>query len=414
MQGQAWQEAAPHLAQALQHHSGITSLRLDLPCIDAASAQLLAPAIASLKSLQSLHMHSGVDASTSVTLQQMLQALPQLQHLSLSLRLVSDSLKRQRHGRIACSSELCLAAILSPATRLTSLQLYAHGDSGQFVTLHPVEPPHLSQLDMLFDAPIDSDTIDIRTTNSQSVASSHLLSKLSAPLTSLDLHPRRCWENILRPEDTAHALRLCSSLAQFTHLRRLCIRIPADKGFKQQVIRETGTVAAPPALAELRRLEHLNFAAELNFCAAALPLLVRATGLSHLELDCCCSLLQSYSPADTAHFVSGLSILPLLSLNLDLQIDKDMPGISSLLEHGLTRLTALRMLRWECLQTPADIAAIARMTDLQKLHLLIAPMGTPLHASFVRVLQTYAARSHQPRTHEWIHSHGLLYSRAGG
>lgn len=131
MQGQAWQEAASELAEALQKHSGLTRLDLELLRTDATSAQLLARCTSTLKSLQSLYIGTCVDSGTYITLQHTLEALPQLQTLSLDFGTGPESLEREHDARIAGISHVCLASVFSPATSLTSLFISATAHSSR-------------------------------------------------------------------------------------------------------------------------------------------------------------------------------------------------------------------------------------------------------------------------------------------
>lgn len=389
---QTWQDATPHLAQIVQHHSAMTSLFLRYDCDETASVMLLRPAITSLKSLRALALGTGIDPTTSTALQQMLRALPHLQALELSLVLVSKSLKRQRtRGSSGGPTQLCLATLLSPATALTSLRLIrvqAADAQGRFVVTKPLKLPCLSRLEALFARPVDT-AFTGATTECASIASSHLLSHLSAPLTSLNLRPEHRWLQVGTDEYHAHIERLHSNLTRFTLLRHLCIGDPSDGRGNDWGIWHAHADAAPPALGKLRQLEHLHFAAGFYACLEALPLLAGATALTNLHLDCWSH--GHDAPWETSEFIGGIAALPLRHLNLDLEINNLLPGIASLLEHGLTRLTALRTKGWGCLSSAEDVAALGRVTGLQTLHLLEAGVEEELHASAVSALQALPA-----------------------
>ena len=395
MQGEAWREAAGHLSQALQHHSTITSLRLDVKHMDAASAQLFTPAISTLTSMQSLYLHTGINTDTSTALQQTLQALPQLEDLSLSLILAPDSRKRQRDVSTAGTAPCCLAALLSPATKLTSLWLFAQADGGNecYTAANSLVLPFLMQLSLKFEQlsiPIDS-----RCTHySHTIASSCLLSHLAAPLTSLDLRDGFQYA-ALRAEDTPHAQRFFSSLANFEQLRHLSITAPQGYHMRCVAITHAVTAAAPPALAALPHLQYLNFDAELPSVLASLPMLAGATELSHLRLKCQHrhnhpQAALMVSPDDWEQLFSGLSRLSLASLEVDGCLAM-LPGITRLSLRDLTRLSALRATHWECLRTRADIDALSSMTHLRKLHLIGSAVPEGMHARCVRGIAALSA-----------------------
>lgn len=413
--GHIWQAAAPHLAQALQHHSSITSLRLDTDYHDAASALLLAPAIATLTSLQSLHLHSVMNSATFTALQQTLQALPALQDLALSLMVATkhhDSLKRQHHGNTADPFQCCLATLLSPATHLTSLKIRTNADTGKhcYTTTQALALPRLRQLDVSFGRHTQ---VTDATTSSHTIAASSLLSHLAAPLTSLGLQPND-QHYPLDAGEPPHAQRLFSSLARFTQLRRLSFSAWQGHGTNSAAAAAMHAVmaAAAAALAALRHLESLTIAADAPTLLASLPPLAGATGLSHL-----CLIHRQWlfhpraplTPAPWGQIFAALSAFRLVSLELE-----DAPQFGALQAHGwhppvpaglahlrlreLTRLSALRVCGWECLSTEEDIAALSSMTTLRKLHLIDVVVPPEMHfrcAYAVAALSALTEFAHQ-------------------
>ena len=388
-------QATTCLVQALQHHSGLTSLQMKLPCITSASLEQLAPAIACLTALQSLLLHSGIGPDSLPTLQQTFHTLPQLQHLSISLS-SSDTRKRQRDDESAPALSHCLVPMLSAASALTSLDLFTVCESAcSFQATSILTMPQLRQLALRFDT-------------SHTLSCASILGALRAPLTSLNiLHDKGL---SLPPEAVQDIQKLFASFATFTALQSLALATPIDDDSAGRVdgelmagdiqapvlstlpgddpaelglpsptlppgpgtprtcvIHDAVSSGVPTTLAALPRLASLTLSTDVAAMHAAAP--VMATALTQLTALTVTLSSRENDWGEWPALLGHLAQLPLQRLQMTLKrTAMDLPGLAAL--PPVPHLTALYVDNWACIASAEDCEALARMTQLHKLHLL--------------------------------------------
>ena len=365
------------LATALSHHSGLTRLSLLITTAQYASSatSLLAP-VASLTSLQSLHL--GVSIMDSVpeasmpALHQAVQSLPQLTRFCVSLvfdvkRVKRVQRKRRRSAADCTPPPHCLAAMLSAASGLTSLALGLHtvrrrgavqpqvrGGWAFNGSSAPVILPHLGHL-------------NARVQDCGCAAA--LLHRLDAPLTSL-----RLGEQGLRADDGNAHDDFVQSLASFTRLRSMHVTgVIHPWVFSALSAALTPAPAASPAVQGVRELK-LNgclvwVAGAVGQLSAATPrlqslslhILTQPIGRGNGSLN-----TTAAEQAAWVQLVEHLRRLRLqhLALSASVHTGHCGPALSS-----LCLLTCMSALMLDQIDRPLDITGLSRLTQLQFLHI---------------------------------------------
>lgn len=371
MTRKSWRQAASALAEAMHHHTGLTSLRLSVHCIDGPSVCLLSPALAALSSIQCFQLHSTASTATLAVLRQTFAAWPHLQSLHLVLTHWHDveAYKRPR-DMLSQQAEACgVAAMLAAATTLTALYLRTDlpGDAC-FLARQQIPLPALCELTF--------STVGM----CPNLTCQSLLERLRAPLTSLDISLDHLLCGAPGGASSYHAL--LSRLAHFTLLQSLALRRSQQAGGLYQTVDVRPTCDAiaecvPLTLAALPQLHHVTVAADYDVLELALPLLADgAQALSSLSLEV---HAQKFTFRDGRASVKQLSwrralaaltrscLAGLHQLDLHLGQCHDVTGLPSL--EALTQLTGLHVRSWGCVQSSADLRAVTCMPHLQQLHL---------------------------------------------
>lgn len=375
---------AEDLAQALRHHSSLTSLHICASNLELASVKLLLPAVASLTSLQSLHLgaeQSYFPVECVPMLQQTLPSLPHLEDLSFCIRPSPECFKRSRDADTGEPCPCCLTTAIAPATRLTSLHMCIDTQlrcNTCFTANAPLRLPHLKKLTAMFT--------NWHWTNA-------FISLLSAPLTTLVLDDQSSsFSSIRACCSVAHFQTFLKSLATFQRLRCLKAQLPEEARHKSgatsngpQTFGEVMSTV-PTVLASFQHLQELELlATSAALQQVALQLDVAQTALSHLRLLFRRPLRLGPTPALWPGVCSRLCRLPLTHLDLSLVTHASV-GLSAL--RPLTQLSYLRTTGWRCLATAADCDALAGMTGLRSLSLIDCH---DTHNDFVRVLLASSA-----------------------
>lgn len=368
------------IAEAIRHHSSMTSLSIAIPGLRASAAlQPVAQAIATLTSLQALNLHNTFTAEAGDVLKAVLTPLSLLQDLSLSLHSADSmlhSLKRGREGGMPGEvPQHCLSDIFSSSTALTSLKLVSQ--DGKFTASTPLRLPCLSH---------------VHVTGSRHSVASALLRHLTAPLSTLQITDiaSAAWQ----PGDVDHTQQLLHSLPRFQQLRSLAINLDVQGEARHRRAALTGASAA---LGSLSTLQELSISSDVFVLVrAVISVAANAAGLQRLRVSCGWhartrppSLLRAEVASSWRALFSRLRRVELR--HLDIHVCNALawgvlPGMRAGAQQ-LTHLTALHVSGWErCVGSQQDCEALASLQALQSLCFQGAAVGPEVQPHLSRAL----------------------------
>lgn len=387
------------LSNALRHHSALQHLTFDRCCAATRSATHLAPAVATLTSLQSLTLGSHDDCCSCHDLpnwQTALHLLPQLKDIKLHLHNPVNPKKRQREESPTATkpSPFCLTSMLAASTNLSSLALHIKPH-----TTAQTSPPHLRALTATAPLVLPH-LIHLTLTGCWLAAAGPLLNYLRAPLTSLVL--TRLNTAFLSCRDTdpdpAFIFRGLSTHTGLSHLQfdiPMCVRRSSTADWWH-----TLTAAAASGLHHLRSLRDLHLKAGVRTLLCTAPAaLSAATDLHRLQISCRCSghghgCVPSWT--EWTEFLRSLCVPSVHELRLWMpHVPCDhIPGPARLLR-CLSALTCLRLTGYDnCLATTDDLAALSELTRLKHLSIHEFSMPDTQHAEFVQALLPLTGLTH--------------------
>lgn len=375
--------AAAGIAAALRHHSRLTSLRIaPLSAQVPVSLQPLAEVIATLTSLQALHLCSTFTVQAWRFLEAILMPLHSLQELSLLMdpsATASRPQKRAReNGTPPETPQLCISSLLSSITSLTRLEVASRNGHQRFTASAPLHLPCLSHL---------------KVTGTHHNLASALLSHLTAPLSTLQIsdHASSSW----RPRNVSHTQQLLSSLPRFEQLSSLAIDLDV-KGEADH--RAEALSGASQALASFSSLQELSISADVSVLVPAVTsVAASADGLQRLQLIC--GLHGDEPTLDDVRIwwsalLTSLSRVTLRHLDVRVHPNRSSDALCWLLPgmregvHHLTHLTALHLFGWrDCLWDPRDSVALTSLQQLQSLCLQDVAVTPVVQLDVMRALR---------------------------
>lgn len=374
-EGTPVQHAATALATALRRHTTLTSLRFDT--FDRAdSLTRISPALATLTALHTLCLDAVLHADALPAMKSAFASMPSLQRLQLAISAQSNP-GRCRQGAAGGQNDAFdldkdaplqhqLAALLSAATALTSLDVLMHTRPSRSHTSMAVPPLSLPRLQHLR---INSD--------SAADACSAILSRLAAPLSTLHIEAPLSGESDL--QSCPARPHLWPALGRFAQLRSL--EVMQQGGPKDAAQERALLEAASAALVPLTCLQELALRAGLRLLHCLVRQLLaadasQADGLRRLKLEILIgrdheadlwppwrSLLGHISrlqQLQDLHIHSG-SFSGTISTSADAE---EHLGLAAL--QPLTQLTSLHVAGWRsCLGRHEDCEALAGMRELR-------------------------------------------------